>query len=293
MNVATKKHQTGLGKGFGALIPEDFDDTLLSDQQERIQKLLISNISPNADQPRTTFDDSLLNELAASIKEHGILQPIVVRLIGDDSYSIVAGERRWRAAQLAGLSHVPAIVRSIEELEQLELALVENVQRVDLSPLDQALSIQRLHDQFSMNYDQIARRLGKASTTVSNIVRLTQLPKAAGEALRDGLISEGHARSILALKALPEKQAELLSFIIKNKWTVRQAEQYVLATKRGDQSADARKQLHQTTTATEKLSKNLGAPVSIRRSAKGGKLEIAFKTNDELQSLIDRIARIK
>lgn len=289
--MATKKQQSGLGRGFGSLIPEDFDDSLLSDQQERVQKLLITNISPNAEQPRTTFDEVLLNELANSIKEHGILQPIVVRLIGDDSYSIVAGERRWRAAQLAGLSHVPAIVRSLEELEQLELALVENVQRVDLSALDQALSIQRLHDQFSMTYDDIAHRLGKASTTVSNIVRLTQLPKAAGEALRDGLISEGHARSILALKNLPEKQAELLNFIVKNNWTVRQAEQFVVATKRGDQSSVARKQLHQTTPATEKLSKNLGTPVSIRRSAKGGKLEIAFKSNAELQELISRIGK--
>jgi ParB family chromosome partitioning protein len=288
---STKK-PTGLGRGFGVLIPEDFDNSLLTEEKERVQKLLISTIAPNPDQPRHHFDDTILQELASSIKRHGILQPIVVRLAGQDSYSIVAGERRWRAAKLAGLNHVPAIIRSLEELEELEIALVENVQRVDLSPMEQAISIQRLHDQFSLAYDQIAKRLGKAPATISNTVRLIQLPPAAQEALRDGLISEGHARAILALKGLDQKQAELLDFIVKNKWTVRQAEQFVVATKRGAPSVDAKKQLHVTTPATQKLSQNLGAPVSIRRSAKGGKLEIAFKTNSDLDKLLKLLSQI-
>lgn len=286
------KKATGLGRGFGVLIPEDFDNSLLTEEKERVQKLLISTISPNPDQPRSQFDDNLLQELASSIKRHGILQPIVVRTLGPDTYGIVAGERRWRAAQMAGLSHMPAIVRSLEELEELELALVENVQRVDLSPLEQAVSIQRLHDQFSLAYEQIAKRLGKAPATISNTVRLMQLPPTAQQALRDGLITEGHARAVLALKGLDQKQAELLDFILKNKWTVRQAEQFVVATKRGAPSVDAKKQLHVTTPATQKLSQNLGAPVSIRRSARGGKLEIAFKTDADLDKLLKQLGKV-
>ncbi len=286
--MATSKKQGGLGRGFETLIPVGFDNSLLIDEQDRIQKLLISDIKPGKQQPRTEFDQKLLKELADSIKQHGILQPIIVRIDGK-TYHIVAGERRWRAAQLAGLTHVPAIVRSMEELEELELALVENVQREDLSPLDQAVSIHRLVNQFNLSQETIAKRLGKAVPTIGNIIRLLNLPNDAQEALRDGQITEGHARAILALRDKPEKQTELLKLIIANKWTVRQAEQFVVATKKGAKSEKAHQQLATSTPATEKLGQALGAPVSIRRTAKGGKLEIAFKTNSELNSLIKRL----
>jgi len=279
------KSKAGLGRGFETLIPTNFDNSLLIDEQDRIQKLLISDIKPGKQQPRTEFDQDLLKELAGSIKQHGILQPLIVRN-ESGTYYIVAGERRWRAAQLAGLTHVPAIVRSLKELEELEMALVENVQREDLSPLDQAVSIHRLIHQFNLSQDTVAKRLGKATPTIGNIVRLLNLPTKAQEALRDGLITEGHARAVLALKDKPEKQTELLDLIIANKWTVRQAEQFVVATKKGAQSEVAHKQLATTTPATQKLEKRLGAPVTIRRTAKGGKLEIAFKTNKELDELI-------
>ena len=265
------KTKAGLGRGFETLIPTNFDNSLLIDEQDRIQKLLISDIKPGKQQPRTEFDQTLLQELAGSIKQHGILQPLIVRN-EKGTYYIVAGERRWRAAQLAGLTHVPAIVRSLKELEELEMALVENVQREDLSPLDQAVSIHRLIHQFNLSQDTVAKRLGKATPTIGNIVRLLNLPAKAQEALRDGLITEGHARAVLALKDKPEKQTELLDLIIANKWTVRQAEQFVVATKKGAQSEVAHKQLATTTPATQKLEKRLGAPVTIRRTAKGGKL---------------------
>ncbi len=282
--------KSGLGRGFDSLIPANFDSSLLVDEQDRVQKLLISDVLPNKDQPRTDFDDMMLQELAESVKTHGILQPVVVRQLQDGSYSIVAGERRWRAAKIAGLSHIPAIVRTMEELQQLEIALVENVQRVDLSPLEQAVSIQRLHDQFSIAYADIAQRLGKALTTVNNIVRLLQLPDDARNALQNKQISEGHARAILSLKDRPEQQAELLQFIIKNHWSVRQAEQFVVACKKGANDSN----LAQTKTAnktpeTKKLEKYLGVPVTIKRTAKGGKLELGFKTDDELKTIIDRL----
>jgi ParB family chromosome partitioning protein len=195
----------GLGRGFDSLLPQNFDSTLLLTDEDRIQKVLVSKISPNANQPRTHFDDEALDQLAASIKQYGILQPLVVTpnnsLGVNGEFMIIAGERRWRAAEIAGLDKVPVIVRTSHELEQLEIALVENVQRVDLSPLEQAVSIERLHQQFNITYDHIAERLGKAASTVNNMVRLLQLPEGARQALKDGAISEGHARAILALKS--------------------------------------------------------------------------------------------
>lgn len=291
--MATKK-QTGLGKGFEALIPGDFDSSLLVEEQDRIQKVLVTSISAGKQQPRSTFNEQLLQELASSVGQHGVLQPLIVRANGTGNYTIVAGERRWRAAKMAGLTHVPVIVRSMEELEELELALVENVQRVDLSPLEQAISIQRLRDQFSLSPAEIAHKLGKAQSTIINIERLLKLPVKAREALRDGLISEGHARAILALNGDESKQLELLDFIIKNSWTVRQAEQFVVAAKKGaSSSVEAKKKAKSTTPETEKLSKKIGRSVSIRRLAKGGKLEIGFKTDDELDTLLQAMNSLK
>src|SRR3990167_4061956 len=166
----------GLGRGFEALLPENFDNSILVNDDERVQKILIQDIKPNKAQPRQSFDTQALNELAESIKRHGILQPLIITASGENGvYTIIAGERRWRAAQIAKLERVPAIIRTAKELEQLEIALIENVQRVDLSPLEQAASIQRLRDQFTMDYEVIAKRLGKASSTITNIARLLGL----------------------------------------------------------------------------------------------------------------------
>jgi ParB family chromosome partitioning protein len=284
----------GLGKGFDALIPTDFDPSLLIDSKDRIQKLFITRIKANPDQPRRYFDAQALNELAESLKQFGVLQPLIVSPQPDNTYRIIAGERRWRAAQIAGLTEVPAIIRDPHELEELEIALIENVQRVDLSPLEQAISIERLHQQFNLTYKQIAERLAKAETTVSNLVRLLQLPEKAREALAAGKISEGHARAILALKATPELQTELLDLIIKNTWSVRQAEQFVTTHKQGIARGRAVKERMATETAeTKKLSKKLHAPVSLRRTAKGGRLELHFKTDEELQELIELLDKIQ
>ncbi len=280
----------GLGRGFDSLIPQDFDSTVLLDEHERIQKLFVTDVVPNPDQPRKHFDKTALQELADSIKRHGLLQPIVVTPVEHKKYCIIAGERRWRAAGLAGLKQVPAIVRNAQELERLEIALIENVQRVDLSPLEQAASVSRLHDQFSMDYGEIAKRLGKAVTTIHNIVRLLHLPTAAQYALQAEHITEGHARAILALKS-EARQLELLKLIQKNGWTVRQAEQYVTAHKSGAKtSTAARQRLETTTTATKELSQFIKAPVSIKRTARGGKLEIAFKSDPDLARILKKLS---
>lgn len=286
---------SGLGKGFDALIPAGgFDQSLLLDSKDRIQKLSIQLVHPNPDQPRSTFDEQAIGELATSIKHYGILQPLIVSPNGDDTYRIVAGERRWRAAQVAGLTEVPTIVRDRHELEELEIALIENVQRVDLSPLEQAISIERLHQQFNLDYKSIAKRLGKAETTLSNIVRLLHLPEDARTALRNGKISEGHARAILALRTAPDQQARLLELILERGWSVRQAEQFATSYKQGASITQAaHRSQERETDETRRISAALHAPVSIKRTAKGGRLELHFKSDQELQQLVDQLAQLQ
>lgn len=282
----------GLGRGFDALLPDNFDNSLLLGEEERVQKISVEVIKPNPHQPRMTFDEKALMELADSIKHYGVLQPLILTPSGDhDGYYLVAGERRWRAAKIAGLKHVPAIARSSKELEQLEIALVENVQRVDLSPLEQASSIQRLRDQFNMGYETIAQRLGKATTTIINIARLLGLPAKAQTALNNKVITEGHARAILSLKDAV-RQNELLELITKHGWSVRQAEQFVTAHKQGYKTSQtARQRVSATTPQTEKLGKILKTTVTLKRMANGGRLEITYKNEADLERIIGQLSQ--
>jgi ParB family chromosome partitioning protein len=278
----------GLGRGFDALISDDFDKSILLTSDDRVEKLPIQQLQASPYQPRRHFDDTALQELAESIKRHGIVQPLVVTPVKNGKYTLIAGERRWRAAGLANLDTVPAIIRDREELEQLELALIENVQRVDLGPLEQALSIERLHEQFNLSYDDIAKRLGKAPSTVNNTVRLLGLPAKARDALSKGVISEGHARAILALKGDATRQDYLLDSIQTHGWSVRQAERFVASVKQGiKEKTKAHERVQTETPATKALSKKLGTPVQVRRTARGGKLEITFKDDSELDRILD------
>ncbi len=286
--MSTKGQGKGLGKGFAALMPDNFDKTLLLDENEKVLLLDLKAIAPNPEQPRGHFEKEALEQLAQSIKQYGVVQPIVVtptKTTGQ--YMIVAGERRWRASQIAGRKKIPALVRTHKDLEQLEVALIENVQRVDLSPLEQARSIERLHQQFNIKYDAIAERLGKAPSTINNIVRLLQLPKPARQALADKKITEGHARAILAIKQYPDKQEALLGAIVKNDWSVRQAERYVSSIKAGVKEQKAvHARVKTETPETKRLGKRLKAPVHIRRMARGGKLEIGFDSDEELARIV-------
>lgn len=284
--------QKGLGRGFGSLLPENFDSSLLVDKKDRIQKLFISDIKPNPDQPRKHFDEDALKELSSSIKQYGILQPLVVTPGGDSKYIIIAGERRFRAAKLAGIDQLPALVRTSEELDRLEIGLVENVQRVDLSALEQAVSIAKLHEQFNMSYEDISKRLGKANTTIANIVRLLQLPDNAKDALTRGDISEGHARSILALKDYPDQQTRLLELIEEDKWSVRQAEKFVNDIK-NKREKESRKQIRnhpEDIRITEKIGEKLKSKVTVVRSNRGGKIQIFFKSEEDLKRISKTIS---
>jgi len=285
--VKLQKH--GLGNGLASLIPKDVNTNLIMDTTERIHKLSVNLIEPNLSQPRRHFDENSLQELAESIKKHGVLQPIIVSPKNKEKFLLIAGERRWRAAKIAGITTIPAVIRSLKELEQLEIAMIENVQRVDLSPFEQALSIEKLHQQFSLSYDSIAKRLGKALSTVNNIARLLQLPPEVIDALNKKIITEGHARSILALKDFPEHQQALFKECI-NGWSVRQAERYVTSIKSGVQDhREARARVAIDTPDTKILGKKLKTQVHIRRMAKGGRLEIVFTNDQELKRIINQL----
>ncbi len=284
--MSTKK---GLGKGFGSLLPEDFDTSVMLDRGERVQKVLIDSVKPDPNQPRKNFDNQSIEELAQSINRHGILQPLVVTEVGG-SYVIIAGERRYRAAKVAKLTHLPVLVRTLQDLEKLEIGLIENMQRVDLSPMEQAISIAKLNEQFNVALPEIATRLGKAHTTIINMVRLLQLPDFARVALESNKISEGHARTVLSLKGQPILQKELVDNIIKNSWSVRQAEAYVQSikgsTKPVIKSATKPDKNHKY---QDSLQKKYGANVKIATKNNGGSVTFTYKTNKEFIQFLDRI----
>jgi ParB family chromosome partitioning protein len=290
--MATKK---GLGRGFESLIPsqlldESFDPTHQEDEKvSQLREIPLKQIKADPDQPRRNFEEESLHELAASIRVHGILQPIVVTKQGS-SYLIVAGERRFRAAKMAELTSVPAIVRSLDGQHRLEVALIENVQRLDLNPLETATGYLKLHQQFNLSYEQISERIGgKAVSTISNMLRLLQLPAEAKEALVKGDISEGHARQILALKE-PDDQAMLLKLICTQGWSVRRAEQYVVALK---QSATAKvpelAARNDENTHTKALSERLHVAVRLKPMAKGGQLVIRYMSDEELERITSQL----
>lgn len=291
--MAQKK---GLGRSFDSLLPtellnEAFDPTASEDEKvSDLRQINIDDISPDENQPRRSFDETALNELANSIKEHGVLQPLVVVPSGG-KYQIVAGERRYRASKKAGLTKVPAIVRTLSDQHRLEISLIENLQRKDLNALETATAYLKLRDQFNLKLDQIGVRVGgKSIATISNALRLLQLPENAKNALIDGKISEGHARQILALDN-KSAQDDLLSHITDEGWSVRRAEQFVIGYKRGqgaEKKVTAVRSTLSETPLTKGLSKRLSTEVKVKTTAKGGQLLINFKDEKDLE----RISRL-
>jgi ParB family chromosome partitioning protein len=280
-----------LGKGLEGLLPIDLDINQVAEPGEHIRQLDIEKLIANPEQPRKDFDEIALNELASSIKRHGIIQPLVVTP-GDSNnktYRIVAGERRWRASKIAGLTQVPAVIRNHKELEELEIALVENVQRVDLSPFEQALSIAKLRDQFSLSSKEIAKKLGKAEPTISNTMRLLQLPQEAIEALRHGEISEGHARAILALKFDQNAQKDLLKEIVARKLSVREAEAHVTRIKaKGKPNEQKSSSLSPQLKSTLQTVTDKGWNVTVKSKKSGGSLVISYKNENELKNILEK-----
>jgi len=287
----------GLGKGFDALIPtdvldEDFDTTAAEDEKvSDLRVLSIDDIVPSPDQPRQYFDDESLATLADSIREHGVLQPIVVAP-AKTGFQIVAGERRWRAAKLADLRKIPAIVRTLGAQHKLELSIIENVQRADLNPLETATAFLKLKTQFNLMDAEIAKRVGKAPSTISNQLRLLGLPDFAKEALIKGELSEGHARQILALAAVggdAKTQRKLFDLIIQENWSVRKAEQFVIGFKKGQTAPTKEKAAHSATLTETELTRSIASRIGLGRgsvrqkiTAHGGEIVIKFADETEL-----------
>lgn len=286
-----------LGRGLDALIPTDIDEFVspslpseLKNDANQINKLDVDSIGPNPHQPRTDFSKRELEDLAQSIKVHGILQPLVV-IKNSGGYQLVAGERRLRASKLAGLSKVPAIVRTFSEQEQLELAVIENIQRADLNPLEIAIAYTKLIDQFNLTHEQIAKRVGKGASTVSNSVRLINLPHPAKLALQKGQISEGHARAILSLNN-PVEQIQLLERIITDKMNVREAEVAARRFKEGvteKKSVKAKDIRSEDKAIVNSLGKHLGTKTAIQKTARGGRIIIEYYSDEELERITNQI----
>lgn len=286
----------GLGRGFDSLIPtelldESFDPT--AEQDERVSDLRyikLASIMPDPDQPRREFDDDALVELSKSIKEHGVLQPVVVRPHGD-GYMIVAGERRFRASKLAKLDRIPALVRTLSGQHRLELSLIENIQRRDLNPLETATAYLKLRDQFNLTLDDIGKRVGKTSAAIANTMRLLRLPGAVRDVVARGELSEGQARS---LTSLPEEEIlRVVPRIIKEQWSARTIERYVSNYKKlhGTASTKGRKVVRSSRFIREEESfaKRFGAPVTVKETRKGaGRIIISFKD----QADFERIAKL-
>lgn len=260
----------------------------MSATREHAGEVDLDRIDPNPRQPRLSFDEAGLDELAASIRTSGLVQPIVVRRIGD-RYQIVAGERRWRAAQRAGLLKVAIVVRDVPDDKLLEIALIENIQREDLNPIDEALAYRRLADESGMTQEAIAAAVGKDRATVANHIRLLRLPDAVKAEVAAGRLSMGHARALLALEDTPalEKAAGV---IIRRALSVRETEALVrrLAAGPKDPSPEPPKDVH-TREAEDKLRLTLGTRVAIKRKGKGGHIRIDFLNEDELIRLYDII----
>lgn len=280
----------GLGRGLDALIPAGG----LPAAGGNVLLLPLAQVRPNPRQPRTQFDPQELEELAESIRRHGVLQPIIVtRGRPDSAYLLVAGERRLQAARRAGLETIPAIVRSATAQQQLELALIENLQRTDLNPLEAAEGYRVLADEFEVSHEDIASRVGKSRTAITNTLRLLKLSAPVRQALLAGAISEGHARALLGLST-SQAQAAALSTVLKNGWNVRQTEELVrrLGGERRRPGGKSRARLTPEETALEEeLRQSLGTRVSLRRGRRGGTLTLRFFSDEELNALVDRLLR--
>jgi len=275
-----------LGRGLGALLPE-----LSEDEGSRVRHIPVADIEPNPFQPRMNLDEAGIEELKRSIQEKGVIQPIVVRKLEGGRYQIVIGERRWRAVKEAGMETIPAIVREVSSAEEMiELALVENIQREDLNPIDEANAYRVLMEECHLTQEEVAQRVGKDRSTVANLLRLLKLPDEVQERILDGELSMGHARALLALED-PQEQVRLCREIIKNGWSVRKVEQVVRArraVRREEKPKDKDPILRDL---EEELQRALGTAVRIVQGGKKGRIEIEFYSNRDLERLVALLMR--
>ena len=283
--------ERGLGKGLGALLGE----TSLQPQENGSVYLPIAKVEPGLNQPRKQFDEESLNDLADSVREHGIIQPLTVRRLSSGYYQIIAGERRWRAAKIAGLSEVPAVIIEADDRKVMELGLIENLQREDLNPMEEADGYLALKEEFGMTQEEIAQRMGKSRPAIANALRLTALPPLLRDMVVDGDLSAGHARTLLALprEDLQEKAAQM---VVSRELSVRQTEALVKSLQSEVKPGKA-KGLDEQRIYLDEIEKNLsnrlGRKVSVAAGKKKGKIELEYYDLDDLEALLSLLESLK
>ena len=284
------KLHKGLGRGLDALLSGG-----KSEKDEVMRDLNVALLKPGKYQPRSHMDQASLNDLAASIKAQGVMQPILVRQLADSSYEIIAGERRWRAAQLAGLTHVPVLVRSVADNAALAMALIENIQRENLNPLEEAIGLQRLIDEFKMTHQVAAEAVGRSRSAASNLLRLLKLPQPVQNMLMENKLDMGHARALLPLEHA--QQVLLANKIVLDGLSVREAEKLVQKQMSHPEQAKHKKTSkigRDTLRLQEEMSAVLGTHVEIKPGNKGGgKLVIAYMNHDQLDEYLSRLKKAK
>ncbi len=282
--------KSGLGKGLSAIISDKYDMQGFTDtEKDNVKNLKIIDVEPNKDQPRKAFNKEKLEELADSIKQHGVIQPIIVVSKGK-TYQIVAGERRWRAAKEVGLKEIPAIIRNYDETKVMEVALIENLQREDLNPVEEALGYKNLMESFSMTQEKISDRVGKSRSAIANSLRLLNLPKEVIKMLEEGKITSGHAKAILSVTGT-NAQIELAKLIYEKQLSVREAENI---SKNSGKTKKPKTPLSSEVKLAVKesennLSKYLGTKVKIHESNGKGKIEISYYSYEEFERIAEMI----
>lgn len=285
----------GLGRGLGSLIPnkkipgaispQDNKDVDVNEVKDKVLQVDTDKIAMNPLQPRRNFADHNMNELIASIREYGIIQPLIVNRKGD-RYELIAGERRWRAAKELGIDKVPAIIRDAGQQEKLEVSLIENIQREDLNPIEMATAYQKLVDEFNLTQEEVAKRVGKSRPSVTNALRLLSLPEEIQSAIIDGKITEGHAKYLIGLDS-EDKQMLLFKKIMRKNWSVYETNK---AARRMGGTKKARIKINYTDKDKEfALREFFGAKVEIRRKGKGGQIIIDFYSDEELGEIVDKV----
>lgn len=276
--------KSALGKGLGALIPNEIQ----SNDNNKPSLISLNLIKSNDEQPRKTFDDEKIAELAQSIKEHGIIQPIILNK-KDEYYVIVAGERRWRAAKLLGLKEVPSVVMDLTDKDILEISLIENIQRQDLNPIEEALAYKKLLSDFNLTQEELSKRIGKSRVAISNIIRLIALCDTVKQYLIDEVISEGHGRVLLAITD-PKLQSEIAQRVIDEKLSVRELEKLIKHLNNNKEEKSAKREANPYyKDVTERLQNYFGTKVNISNKNNKGKIEIEYYSEEDLQRILEII----
>lgn len=284
----------GLGRGLGALLDAGAVVETTTENEKDVKKIKITQIEPNKTQPRTDFDEEKIEELAESIREYGLIQPIVVKLNKNGYYTIIAGERRWRAARKAGLKEIPAVIKDVSEQTEKEITLIENIQREDLNALEEAAGIKELMDVYGLTQEDVAKKIGRSRPAVANILRLLNLPEEIQKLVKEGTLSQGHARALLAVEDKIKAQ-EIAKLIIAQDMSVRQTEAYIAGLSKVKTVKKPTKEeieiARHIKALEESLSSELGTKIKIVNKKNKGRIEIPYNSSEDFDRIIKLIKK--